>query len=70
MILMNENNFAFRSSLNFKNGITTFESKNRINADRIIKYDLSASTSKNTVIGFLRSKIKNIKTIDVKNTLI
>ena len=61
-----ENNFALRSSLNFKNGITTLESKNKINADRIIKYDLSGSTSKKTVIGFLRSRIKNIKIMEVK----
>ena len=68
--LKRENNFALRSSLNFRNGITTLESKNKINADRMIKYDLSGSTSKKTVIGFLRSRIKNIKTMEVRNMLI
>jgi len=37
MILIKENNFAFLSSRNFRNDITAFASKNKINEERIIR---------------------------------
>jgi hypothetical protein len=37
MILMNENNFAFRSRRNFKKEITALASKNKISAERMIR---------------------------------